>query len=175
MTQNSQTTRPKFGSEDPAATATVRKATTIRRSTITEHGPRPFTHGPIDYQTRDQTFPSLYCTVTRVIQDCGACSRSDLAMVPALSRYSTFQLERALLTAEHHGLIRRIGSIPPNHPDAADTDDPDAEQPGIYDVDPLGIIDRSNAQDTIRRAMARRSPLEISWLSLAGPLADPKI
>lgn len=153
--------------DDPdAEITTVRTATIIRRSSTTEIGPRAFLHDPIDYQTPNQAFPSLYWTVHMIIKDCGACSRSDLGVIPALSRYSPFQLERALFTAEHHGLIRRIGSIPAHHPDADNSDDPDTENPGIYDVDPLGLIDRNNPHDIIQRALARRTTLEVTWLTL---------
>ena len=151
-------------SADPDGVTTVRTATTVRRTSLTEVGPRTFAHASIDLHKPGQTFASLYCTVAAIIKDCGPCSRSDLAMVPALSRYSLFQIERALFTAEHHGLILRVGSIPSHHPDADTSDDPDAVNPGIYDVDALGPIDRSNPQDTIMRALARRSPLEITWL-----------
>ena len=142
----------------------VRTTTSFRHAALTEHGPRAHKPFKIDYQKRDQTFPCLYAAVTQVISDCGACCRADLAFIPALSRYTPFQLERALLTAEHHGLLRRVGTIPRHHPDAPSGDDPDLEMPGIYDIDHAGPIDRSDPDNTVARALATRNALEMSWL-----------
>jgi hypothetical protein len=147
------------------ATGALRPGCTIRRISRTEYGPCPpdSDHPKIDYQQADQAFPLLYRTLVQIIKDCGACSRLDLAMIPALSRYNAFIIERALDTAEYHGLIHRIGLV---HPNAA-TEDPDTQPIGIYDIDPLGPIDRDNTQDTIRRALARRCTLELSWFCVA--------
>lgn len=143
------------------ATGALRPGCTIRRMSRTESGPCPpaSAHPPIDYQRPGQTFALLYRTLVQIIQDCGACSRLDLAMIPALSRYNAFIIERALDTAEYHGLIRKIGLV---HPNAA-VEDPEAQPIGIYDIEPLGPIDRDDTQDTIRRALARRCTLELSW------------
>lgn len=142
-------------------TGALHPGCTIRRMSRTEFGPcsPASAHPPIDYQRPAQTFALLYRTLVQIIQDCGACSRLDLAMIPALSRYNAFVIERALDTAEYHGLIRKVDLV---HPSAA-TEDHDAQPMGIYDIDPLGPIDRGNAQDTIRRALARRCTLELSW------------
>lgn len=141
----------------------VRTATTFSRCSMNESGPRPAECKPIDYQKPGQTFDCLYSALALIISECGACCRADLQLIPALSRYSGFQIERALLTATHHGLLRRLGNIPSNHPDAPVTDDPDVEYPGVYDVDPLGPIDRSSPEATVRRALASRPAIELVW------------
>lgn len=141
----------------------VRTPTSFSRNSMKESGPRTLASKSIDYRQAGQSFACLYSTLAQIIAECGACSRTDLHLIPALSRYSGFQLERALLTATHHGLLRRIGNIPSNHPDAPPADDVDAEYPGIYDIEPLGPIDRSNPEATVRRALASRPPIELVW------------
>lgn len=156
--------KPPPGPVDPLdGVATAKRGGQRRAAHTTEIGPRPVrATKPIDYQTPGQTFDVLYVTLYHMIKDCGACSRLDLSIIPALSRYSLFQLDRALLTAQHHGLLRRVGTLAPYKPE----DDP-LLTPGVYDIDPLGLIDRTNSQAIIARAIAQRSPLEISWLSIA--------
>lgn len=146
---------------------TVHRTPTIfRRSLLSEAGPRHFEMRPIDYIKPDQVFKNLYAVVAQIIKDCGACSRSDLTIIPALSRYSAFQIERALLTAEHHGLLRKVGTVPKTHPDAPKGEDPDEPVPHIYDVDDRGLIDRSSGDATVRRAIASRYPVETAWLRI---------
>jgi hypothetical protein len=143
----------------------VRTTRTFRRASINEHGPRPRTDKlqHVNLKMKDQRFECLYTAITQIISQCGACCRADLGLLPSLSLYTPFQIERALLTAEHHGLLRRVGSIEPHHPDAPTGDDPDAELPGIYDIDPHGPIDRSNPDQTVARALASRPALDTLW------------
>lgn len=139
-------------------------ASVIRRISLRESGPRPQKYSPIDYQKPGQVFAVLYHTVAQMIKECGDCCYSDLGIIPALSNYSAFQLERAVLTAEHHGLIKRVGSVSALHPRAPKAGDDFTAPPGIYAHDPNGLIDRYNGQDTINRALACRSKLEFVWM-----------
>ena len=138
---------------------------TIRRISRTECGPCPpaSNHPPIDYQQPDQAFPLLYRNIVQIIKVCGACSRLDLTMIPALSRYKAFIIERALDTAEYHGLDRMVGLM---HPSAA-TEYPDAQPMGIYDIDPLSPIEHDDTQDSIRRALTLRCTFALSLFGVA--------
>jgi hypothetical protein len=149
----------------------VRTTHTFRRASVNEIGPRPRLAKPhhVDLKKKNQRFDCLYTAITQIIAQCGACCRADLGLLPTLALYTPFQIERALLTAEHHGLLRRVGSIAPHHPDAPTGDDPDAEMPGIYDIDPHGPIDRNNPDHTVARALASRPALDSSWLARPQP------
>lgn len=118
-----------------------------------------------DLRKPAQSFRSLYRAVVDAVHACGACSRSDLALIPAFSSYSHWQLERALETARLHGYLKTVGRIPAAHPDAPQTDEVDAPWPLVYNIDPAGpLLDRTDTQRLVQRAISARSHLEIRWI-----------
>lgn len=145
-------------------TTIVRTTTFFRRTSSSTKNPNPPRPTQIDYQRPDQHFDCLYAVITQMVAECGACCRADLALIPALSRYTLYQIERALLTAENYGLLKRIGSIKWPHPDAPEPDDIETPPPGIYEIDPNGCYDPTDPDATVRRALNSRTALESTWL-----------
>ena len=95
-----------------------------------------------------------------ILQPSNTTAETRLSLV-AFAQRDSFQV--TLTAAGPSRTTRRAGLV---HPNAA-TEDPDTQPIGIYDIDPLGPIDRYNTQDTIRRALARRCTLELSWFCVA--------
>ncbi|MDP3520855.1 MAG: hypothetical protein Q8S02_09555 [Hydrogenophaga sp.] len=105
----------------------------------------------------------LSITVTQAIAILGPCSRMDLQLLPLFAKVNPFVIERAMLNAAHHGLLKRTGSMPQRYNSRTENDDPELTCPGIYQLDPLGPIDRSCTNATVKRALASRGPLEAIW------------
>lgn len=107
---------------------------------------------------------SLTVLLAQAIAQLGPCSRDDLLLLPAFAKINPFVIERALLGATHQGLLKRTGNLPCRYNfKIANQDNPELSSPGIYQLDPLGPINRNCPDAIIERALASRPSLEIQW------------
>lgn len=160
----------------------MKTCTSIPRKGVLRHIPPGFGNGGqaperelFNLSLPGQSFRSLYRAVADAIQECGPCSRSDIALIPAFNQYSQWQIERALDAARLHGYLRTAGPIPPSHPDAPqDLTPQDADWPRIYETDPAGpLVNRANTDALVQRSLAARLDIEIVWSSSHPPLSNP--
>lgn len=160
----------------------MKTCTSFPRHGVLRHIPPGFGNGGqaperqlFNLRLSGQSFRSLYRAVADAIQECGPCSRSDIAQIPAFDQYSKWQIERALDAARLHGFLRTTGPIPTAHPDAPHNLTPqDADWPMIYETDPAGpLVNRSNTDALVKRSLAARLDIEIVWSSPRPPLSEP--
>lgn len=152
----------------------MKTATSRPRKGVLRHIPAGYGNGGqaperelFDLRRPGQSFKSLYRAVSDAIQACGPCSRNDLALIPAFSQYSPWQLERALEAARLHGYLRLARSMQRTQPEAPDDMPPqDADWAMVFETDPAGpLINRTDTDALIRRSLAARQDIELLWLS----------